>query len=326
MTAHLSRLLYPSKNNQIGSSQLESNPTSSTCSCEKTGGDSSITREVTIVDAEPAVARKSNLRKENSDNGFGPFEDESSSDSSSSSSSKNSQKQRRSILDPGLNPYELNEVHEPSLLPSSKETESSVDEDVKDDKSDKNDEKSLSSPRTTVRSIPTFKPKPKLTVAEYRYRKFQQRKYHPRRKIAIQIDDVILEEDEDALAAENLEVVSSEPLMPVKSILKRASPPQSDQEDPNDSPSTPPQRKGVRFDENRSSTIRYPVADYEDSSEFKTVSVATSDESSEDEWYGYDKVIVSHNLAEEILNEIYGKSTYDATATAEAAADNSNEV
>ena len=56
------------------------------------------------------------------------------------------------------------------------------------------------------------------------------------------------------------------------------------------------------------------MADYEDSSEFKTVSVATSDESSEDEWYGYDKVIVSHNLAEEILDEIYGKSTYDATA------------
>ena len=37
------------------------------------------------------------------------------------------------------------------------------------------------------------------------------------------IDEVILEEDEDALAAENLEVISEEPSNPVKSILKRNS-------------------------------------------------------------------------------------------------------
>ena len=37
------------------------------------------------------------------------------------------------------------------------------------------------------------------------------------------IDEVIVEEDEEALEAENLEVISSTPVFPVKSILKRHS-------------------------------------------------------------------------------------------------------
>ena len=46
---------------------------------------------------------------------------------------------------------------------------------------------------------------------------------HHRKSSTNLIDEVILEEDEDALAAENLEVISEEPCNPVKSILKRNS-------------------------------------------------------------------------------------------------------
>ena len=58
-----------------------------------------------------------------------------------------------------------------------------------------------------------------------RYRsKFSNPRHHRHNKSSNNlIDEVILEEDEDALAAENLEVISEEPSNPVKSILKRNS-------------------------------------------------------------------------------------------------------
>ena len=58
-----------------------------------------------------------------------------------------------------------------------------------------------------------------------RYRsKFSNPRHHHRNKSSNNlIDEVILEEDEDALIAENLEVISEEPSNPVKSILKRNS-------------------------------------------------------------------------------------------------------
>jgi len=45
--------------------------------------------------------------------------------------------------------------------------------------------------------------KSKMSAAEMRYRKFQRR--NPLRKLSLQIDDVIMEEDEDALEGEDME-------------------------------------------------------------------------------------------------------------------------
>ena len=65
----------------------------------------------------------------------------------------------------------------------------------------------------------------KLNNQKYYHRKYQSRGHRGRKKspnTAI-IDDVILEEDEDALEAENLEIISATPPMKVKSILKSIS-------------------------------------------------------------------------------------------------------
>jgi len=137
---------------------------------------------------------------------------------------------------------------------------------------------------------------------------------------------VILEEDEEALEAENLEVISSRPAVPVKSILKRpsqTSPASSSGDDSesdkslrddndaaengSDAGNVRRRKKGVTFNDGNmgNATSNEPTTRSDD-----TVEVTQSDNSSrasqssqdaEDELTGYSKVVVSHNLAEEIL-------------------------
>ena len=197
-------------------------------------------------------------------------------------------------------------------------------------------------------------------------------KYFRRSRSSVQIDEVIVEEDEAALEAENFEVISRTPPIKVKSILKQ---PKED-EGGGDSGN----KKGVKFEEkgkkmgavastamdsaalspelllpqqpgrdpvretvvaekaepkpvkpalvkSNSPTKKKSVA-FADLVETKSGDVglpfdsfsplsltsSSSSSSSDDEWSGYDKVIVSHNLAEEILDEIYGKLPEEAAS------------
>ena len=157
----------------------------------------------------------------------------------------------------------------------------------------------------------------------------------PRHRKSNLLDEVILEEDEDALEAENLEIISEEPCSPVKSILKRnslctdseVSDESSNKSDPELEPSSSSidipedvfdqdakmmmlkrhhqkRKKGVTFSPE---PVKTPSIQVAKSATHVISEKAVAAESSEDELNGYDKVVVSQNLAEEILDEIYGK-------------------
>jgi hypothetical protein len=185
-------------------------------------------------------------------------------------------------------------------------------------------------------------------------------RYFRRSRASVHIDEVIVEEDEAAVEADNLEVISLTPPVKVRSILKQT----------RESSSENNVKKGVQFemgavastaidlaalspelllphqkeetgststaaDKNGNSGVTEqrvlpkpalaapktspakkksvafaldPVEETFESVRFDSLSpLSLSSTSSDDEWSGYDKVIVSHNLAEEILDEIYGK-------------------
>ena len=106
-------------------------------------------------------------------------------------------------------------------------------EDLTKEESAFTNESVISKEADIVDAFEVSKPKPtwngqrrvnKLNNQKYYHRKYQSRGHRGRKKspnTAI-IDDVILEEDEDALEAENLEVISATPPIKVKSILKFA--------------------------------------------------------------------------------------------------------
>jgi hypothetical protein len=154
------------------------------------------------------------------------------------------------------------------------------------------------------------------------------------------IDEVIVEEDEDALEAENLEVISSRPVVPVKSILKRPSLTSSSGSSGSDDSETEApksiridheteaeaatavtrrRKKGVTFNTcDMGNTASQEAAHQRPLRDADSVAPSASPgPDTEDELTGYSKVVVSHNLAEEILDEIYGKLAQAAESGAE---------
>ena len=255
---------------------------------------------------------------------------------------------------------ELTEDSE-SVLEAKPIDESSPD-DKKTDESDSSADKGLIDETTRRKLIEDAesllvrselrRPK-KLRSSDYRLR----RKYQQQRRknsgsssgsgsssssTSFLIDEVILEEDEEALEAENLEVISSRPSVPVKSILKRPSQtspscssddsdPESQKRDENEIETSDLEtsslaslvrrrKKGVTFNTesivdmgNVASTASPTTSTTTTTSRRITLDQIERSQSStpetEDELTGYSKVVVSQNLAEEILDEIYGKLT-----------------
>lgn len=221
---------------------------------------------------------------------------------------------KKSILDPVVNVYELNETNNSE---ETEETESKVE-------SVNNSEP----PETETKAKEAVNELKELVKQRYARR---YRSKFPRRKSSNLIGEIIVEEDEDDLEAEKLELVSEEPTSPVKSILKRNSLlvesgeidiPTASKDSPADDLEVKPEdtedtmmmlkrqqkrKKGVTFSP-ISAPPMSPLA-------FDNVP-ETRSESSEDELNGYSKVVVSQNLAEEILDEIYGKLEAPKTPTA----------
>ena len=157
------------------------------------------------------------------------------------------------------------------------------------------------------------------------------RKYFRRSRASVQVDDPIEEEDEEAVEAEKIEVVFSPPPFEIRSILKQrkevleeemgatASTAAIDaatlspelflgetreRREPKPKPKAKA-KKTVAFADAPVVVAESPGG----GGAFSPLSLTSSPSasSSDDEWTGYDKVVVSHNLAEEILDEIYGK-------------------
>ena len=233
---------------------------------------------------------------------------------------------------------------------AAKESDSN-EEKEEDSLNDRREIDSSSSKSKSAASALLLQDELKSRLAEELVKQRLARRYHRkyRKPSSIVIDEVILEEDEDALEAENLEVISEDPVTPVKSILKRSST-SSDSSDNNDTSSSPrssdnenlspseesndsnsdseknnsddknngnmlasmsrhksggnKRKKGVTFSANPVATISRPEI------VFHEVGNGSSTSASEEELFkGYDKIVVSNNLAEEILDEIYGKTT-----------------
>ena len=89
--------------------------------------------------------------------------------------------------------------------------------------SDEQDQESIITPKFVVVDDPVTNELKEFVKQRYARRYRSKFPRHHRKSSTNLIDEVILEEDEDALAAENLEVISEEPCNPVKSILKRNS-------------------------------------------------------------------------------------------------------
>lgn len=152
-------------------------------------------------------------------------------------------------------------------------------------------------------------------------RKFHKSSNYLRRRARVQIDDVILEEDEEAIEAANIQVISeSSPNLVVRSILKRQESSVSDKDVLMGN--VPPNGQGhaLKASEQAQSfktgrAVHFSLHDHiiqegevwQSSHGTGPATTQPNSLSSDDEWMDYDKVIVSHNLAEEILDEIYGK-------------------
>ena len=156
------------------------------------------------------------------------------------------------------------------------------------------------------------------------------RKYFRRSRASVQVDDPIEEEDEEAVEAEKIEVVFSPPPFEVRSILKQRKQEEEEEEmgatastAAIDAATLSPElflgetreRREPKPKAKAKKTVAFadaPVVVAESpggGGAFSPLSLTSSPSasSSDDEWTGYDKVVVSHNLAEEILDEIYGK-------------------
>ena len=159
------------------------------------------------------------------------------------------------------------------------------------------------------------------------------RKYFRRSRASVQVDDPIEEEDEEAVEAEKIEVVFSPPPFEVRSILKQRR--QEEREEMGATASTAAidaatlspelflretrERREPKPKTKAKKTVAFAdapvvVAESPGGGAFSPLSLtpspsasSSSSGGSDDEWSGYDKVVVSHNLAEEILDEIYGK-------------------
>eukprot|EP00095_Tigriopus_kingsejongensis_P006708 maker-scaffold25_size650667-snap-gene-4.14 protein:Tk06708 transcript:maker-scaffold25_size650667-snap-gene-4.14-mRNA-1 annotation:"myosin-m heavy chain-like" len=158
-------------------------------------------------------------------------------------------------------------------------------------------------------------------------RKFHKSSNYLRRRARVQIDHVIPEEDEVAIEAANIEIVS-EPLAgsrPLVSILRAPPALPMGNVPPNaQGEAAASGQKSVHF-----SHYDHLIQDGEMWHNSHGVGPPSAQpgslhSSSEDEWTGYDKVIVSHNLAEEILDEIYGKIEPLAKASADKSENLSN--
>ncbi|TRY62219.1 hypothetical protein TCAL_03186 [Tigriopus californicus] len=150
-------------------------------------------------------------------------------------------------------------------------------------------------------------------------RKFHKSSHYLRRRARVQIDDVILEEDEEAIEAANIQVISDSPNLEVRSILKRQESSVSDHDVLMGN--VPPNAQGHALEASEQAqplktgkAVHFSLHDHiiQDgevwqSSHGRGPATQPNSLSSDDEWLDYDKVIVSHNLAEEILDEIYGK-------------------
>lgn len=351
----------------------------------KNGQNSFDQKRILIVDNEENSERSCDNKSNKTSEGDQAFEEEESGGSSDSSTSSagpqatSPQPTRKLPIVPCSNepnPDEKsfeNNPKEETIKPSELESESSSVND-NNDESESEFAKGLIDETTRRKLIEDAesllvrselrRPK-KLRSSDYRLRrKYQQQQ---RRKNAgsssgssssssatsFLIDEVILEEDEEALEAENLEVISSRPPVPVKSILKRPSQTSSSSSD-SDTDSSPKssreenegisgisdsdvsptstlsstdstslvrrRKKGVTFN---TETVTSPiemgnVASDASLTTTTTTNITTTTPSrrqqqhlsyseTEDELTGYSKVVVSHNLAEEILDEIYGK-------------------
>ena len=272
----------------------------------------------------------------------------------------------RSILDPSLNPYLLNGAQESSEdlgqveqeveeeesaaegYPNKELDTSKVTDELRaHNESENTNGQSQSNNEVGEKERETRKEeevnnvqkennkiKPnKSSLIDHRNRKSNSNKKYfsgKRRAPSFHIDEVILEEDEEALEAENLEVISSSPEFPVKSILKQSSLASLSEEieTENGDVSSLTIKKEVtfcrtQFDQEVESDILFDTTTNTVCSMGNNASLAPSSSglkpsnpsnkedsvspSDSDEWTEYDKVIVSHNLAEEILDEIYGK-------------------
>ena len=180
---------------------------------------------------------------------------------------------KKSILDPIVNPYELNKASEEQADHRQQhqlaEKENEKEENNKSESETAKFETSASSLDNELKEF-----------VKQRYQKRYRSKF---RKSSHLVDDIIIEENEEDL---RLEAENNEDMF--KKHLK-AKP-----------------KKEVTFSEPKT-IIHHVQADQE--------------QSSEDELNGYAKVVVSQNLAEEILDEIYGKidtlRTYENSSVGE---------
>lgn len=218
---------------------------------------------------------------------------------------------KKSILDPGVDPYELNNASDPYST----------------DEFDSDDEVVLEEPLDPVQegdkavtvSVTDKVVQPEEVKAEHvggdwpnvnepssnssvPRRSFKRQSLLRRRRglRSSLVEEVIVEENEEDLAAEDLEVSDTSLTLtsvstPIKSILKRSrsatssdfEPIEEEVDDMGAVASTDKSQVLSRSKEARTEARRL--------------------DKDEEEWSDYDKIIVSHNLAEEILDEIYGK-------------------
>ena len=180
---------------------------------------------------------------------------------------------KKSILDPIVNPYELNKASEEQA--DHRQKHQLADENEKQEEENNKSESETAKFETSASLDNELK-----EFVKQRYQKRYRSKF---RKSSHLVDDIIIEENEEDL---RLEAENNEDMF--KKHLK-----------------TKP-KKEVTF-----------------KSEPKTIHVQADQDlqSSEDEFNGYAKVVVSQNLAEEILDEIYGKietlRTYENSSVGE---------
>ena len=180
---------------------------------------------------------------------------------------------KKSILDPIVNPYELNKASEEQA--DHRQKHQLADENEKEEEENNKSESEAAKFETSASLDNELK-----EFVKQRYQKRYRSKF---RKSSHLVDDIIIEENEEDL---RLEAENNEDMF--KKHLK-AKP-----------------KKEVTFSEPKT-IIHHVQADQE--------------QSSEDELNGYAKVVVSQNLAEEILDEIYGKidtlRTYENSSVGE---------
>ena len=243
---------------------------------------------------------------------------------------------RRSILGPAANPYELNnnnctadegdEDAATTKCKNIKPENSGFKGVVVDVVADSSSEEEEANNRPTLCPSSSSSLQHRLSSANVQSVKHGRSRHHHRifyrrRPHLFQIEEAILEEDEDSIEEEEKEEKQK-----LRSILKQQ---KSENEETKPAPSSQEGRgeeavrkKEVKFTERHTEigdvamgatastagVTHQPSPETEKKFSSDNGSSSVSSSSGEDEWSGYDKVIVSHNLAEEILDEIYGKA------------------